>query len=61
MSNTEQLQVFSIKQFCEWAGIGRSKAYELLATKKLKAKKIGRRTVILREAAEEWLTELPER
>lgn len=61
MSNLEQLGAFSIKQFCEWSGIGRSKVYDLLATKKLSAKKIGRRTVITREAAENWLKTLPER
>jgi excisionase family DNA binding protein len=61
MSNLEHLGAFSIKQFCEWAGIGRSKVYALLATKQLSAKKIGRRTVITREAAECWLRSLPER
>jgi hypothetical protein len=55
----ETAAAFSILEFCAWAGVGRSSAYQQLRDGKLRAKKIGKRTVVLRADAEHWLAELP--
>ena len=49
---------YSILEFCEIAGVGRTKAYEELAAGRLKAKKVGSRTLITN--APEWLDSLPD-
>jgi len=49
---------YSIPEFCEIAGIGKTKAYEELAAGRLKAKKVGSRTLITN--APEWLDCLPD-
>lgn len=50
----------SIYNFSRWAGIGRSLVYKEIAAGRLRVKKVGRRTLITRDAAETWLSELPE-
>lgn len=50
----------SIDDFCHWAGIGRSLAYTEIAAKRLRTKKVGRRTLVTVEAACAWLAELPD-
>lgn len=42
-------QGLSIPEAATIIGVGRSKIYELLKSKQLPARKIGRRTIILRE------------
>lgn len=49
---------YSILEFCEIAGIGKTKAYEEIAAGRLKAKKVGSRTLITN--APEWLDSLPD-
>ena len=49
---------YSIPEFCKIAGVGRTKAYEELAAGRLKAKKVGSRTLITNAA--EWLDSLPD-
>ena len=39
-------RTLSVNQFCESIGIGRTKAYELLAQGEIEAVRIGRRTLI---------------
>lgn len=51
--------VFSVNDFCHWAGIGRTAVYAEMKAGRLSAKKFGRRTIILRNEAERWLTSLP--
>lgn len=51
--------VFSVNEFCHWAGIGRTAAYAEMKAGRLSAKKFGRRTIILKSEAERWLTSLP--
>lgn len=46
---------YSIPEFCQAHGIGRSLAYQEIRNKRLRATKIGRRTIITHEAAQEWL------
>lgn len=51
--------VFSVNDFCHWAGIGRTAAYSEMKAGRLLAKKFGRRTIIPRNEAERWLAALP--
>lgn len=46
-----------IPEFCRLYGIGRSKTYQEINAGRLKAKKIGRKTLITN--ADEWLGNLP--
>jgi excisionase family DNA binding protein len=45
----------SILEAAEASGVGRTTLYEEIRHSRLKAKKIGRRTVILRDDLEDWL------
>ena len=49
----------SIAEFCERYGPGRTKAYEELKSGRLRAHKIGKRTIITEDDAEDWLRRLP--
>jgi excisionase family DNA binding protein len=49
----------SISEACRVAGIGRTKLYQAIATGQLKARKYGKRRIILREDLREFLTNLP--
>ena len=51
--------VFSVNEFCQWAGIGRTAVYAELKAGRLSAKKLGRRTIIPKGEAERWLASLP--
>lgn len=51
--------VFSVNEFCQWAGIGRTAFYAELKSGRLSAKKFGRRTIIPKSEAERWLSSLP--
>jgi hypothetical protein len=55
----EEEGAFSIEEFCVWAGIGRSAAYEEINDGRLVARKRGSRTLIPRAAARRWLENLP--
>ena len=52
-------RVFSIEQFCRLFCIGRTKVYEELKLGRLRARKIGRRTIIAEDDAQSWLRCLP--
>lgn len=51
----------SVKDFCHWAGIGRTMAYEQIALGRIPVRKVGRRTIILVVDAQRWLESLPTR
>lgn len=55
---TEPL-AYPLPAFLKLAGIGRTKAYEEIAAGRLKARKMGSRTVILAADARAWLETLP--
>jgi excisionase family DNA binding protein len=55
-----QPEGLSILEACGVAGVGRSKVYEAIANKRLKARKLGKRTIILRSELQLFLTTLPE-
>jgi excisionase family DNA binding protein len=50
----------SIREAARKIGCSRSKAYDLLAKGQLKARKIGRRTVVLSEDVDRLLDSLPD-
>ena len=52
-------RAFGIARFCKRYGIGRSKAYDEIKAGRLKALKVGRRTIIREQDAENWLRSLP--
>jgi hypothetical protein len=56
----ERQRAMSLKQFCERYSIGRTKAYEQIKQKRLKAHKCDKRTIITEDNAEEWLHSLPQ-
>ena len=49
----------SVKEFCAWASIGRTAAYEEIANGRLRVRKAGRRTLIPINEAQRWLDALP--
>jgi hypothetical protein len=53
-------RAISIHRFGESYGPCRSKTYELIASGNIKARKIGRKTVIDVASAEDWYASLPE-
>ena len=53
------IQAFTIMAFCRVYGIGRTKAYEEISTGRLRTKKVGRRTLILKSDVEAWVAALP--
>lgn len=66
MSNPPHLQgpsdiggAMSVSEFCRWARIGRTKAYEIFAAGDIKPRKVGSKTIVLRTDAERWLNSLP--
>ena len=50
---------YSIDEFCEEAGLGRSFVYQEIRAGNLKARKAGRRTLILHDDGERYLRSLP--
>jgi hypothetical protein len=51
-------RALSIDAFCERYGVGRTLAYAEIKAGRLKARKIGKRTVIPVDASEDWLAGL---
>ncbi|HEX3663799.1 MAG TPA: hypothetical protein VHU23_01000 [Rhizomicrobium sp.] len=56
----EECLAYTIPEFVVTAKVCKSKIYEDIAAGRLKAKKNGRRTVILRLEAERYLKDLPD-
>jgi excisionase family DNA binding protein len=52
-------RALSIALFCERYGVGRTTAYQEIKSGRLRGRKIGRRTIITEDDAEEWLRQLP--
>ena len=55
MSNTKRSEWLSLKDVQQLLGIGRTKAYELVATGELPAVRIGRCIRVNRNELDEWL------
>jgi excisionase family DNA binding protein len=54
-----QREGLSIAEACEVAGIGRTKIYQAISEGQLKARKFGKRRIILRTDLHEFLAALP--
>jgi excisionase family DNA binding protein len=54
-----QQRAMSIDGFAQRYGIGRTTAYEEIKQKRLRARKVGKRTIITDDDAEAWLQRLP--
>jgi excisionase family DNA binding protein len=52
-------RAFTLSDFCTRYGIGRTKAYDEIAIGRLRAVKVGRRTLVTENDAEAWLIALP--
>ena len=50
---------FSIREFCSRYAIGRTMAYAEISSGRLRAVKVGRRTLITDADAQTWLATLP--
>ena len=53
-------RAFTIPEFCRQYKIGRTKTYEEINTERLKAVKVGSKTIIRADDAEAWLASLKE-
>jgi excisionase family DNA binding protein len=58
-ANRIQREGLSVAEACAMAGIGRTKLYEAISDGSLKARKYGKRTLILREDLRTFLSSLP--
>jgi hypothetical protein len=52
-------RAMSIVEFCNRYGLGRTKAYEEMNSGRLRGRKLGARTIITDDDAEDWLRNLP--
>jgi hypothetical protein len=52
-------RAMSLAQFCQRYSIGRTRAYEELKSGRLRGRKVGRRTIITDDDAEDWMWRLP--
>jgi excisionase family DNA binding protein len=59
VSQTVEREGLSISEACAFAGIGRTKIYQAIADGSLKARKCGKRTLILRNDLQGFLANLP--
>ena len=52
-------RAMSIAEFCQSYSTGRTTAYQEIRSRRLRACKCGRRTVVTLDDAEDWLRHLP--
>jgi hypothetical protein len=58
-SRCARQRAMSIVEFCNRYGLGRTRAYEEMNSGRLRGRKIGTRTIITDDDAEDWLRNLP--
>jgi excisionase family DNA binding protein len=51
---------YTIDELSDASGVGRTKIYEEIRSGRLRAKKLGSRTLITAEAANDWVKQLPD-
>jgi excisionase family DNA binding protein len=56
---TMEREGLSISEACAFAGIGRTKIYQAISEGSLKARKCGKRTLVLRGDLRDFLASLP--
>jgi hypothetical protein len=49
----------SLEKFCQENSISRATAYREINSSRLEARKIGRKTIVTKQAAQDWLASLP--
>jgi len=59
-SSNLQREGLSISEACAVAGIGRTKIYQAISDGNLKARKLGKRTLVLRQDLRDFLAALPD-
>jgi excisionase family DNA binding protein len=59
MTNAFEKEGLSVTEASEIAGIGRTKIYEAISDGRIKARKLGKRTLILRSDLHRFLQKLP--
>ena len=59
MSHDIPSKALSIKQFCKMYNIGTTKFHDLKNNKQIDVRKIGKKTIIPVESAEQWFNNLP--
>ena len=52
-------KALGIDEFCRLFGVGRTTVYAEIKTGRLRARKIGTRTIIANDDADDWLRKLP--
>lgn len=58
--NDAEGESFTVDSFCKAENIGHTKFYEEVNSGRLRAKKIGRKTIVLPEDRRKWRASLPE-
>ena len=58
MNSAETVRAYTVRA-CRAHGIGRTRFYDEVNSGRLKVRKLGTRTLVLREDAEAWLSLLP--
>ena len=53
--NTNDYGAFTVKEFLEWSRISRTTFYKLVKDGEIRICKVGKRTLIRRQDAEDWL------
>jgi excisionase family DNA binding protein len=59
-SNGGEREALNLAEVSATIGIGRSKLYEIVRSKRLKVRKIGRRSIVLRSDLQAFLASLPD-
>ena len=59
MNSAFEKHALTIHETCSCSGIGKTKIYEAINAGKLKARKAGKRTLILSDDLRDYLTSLP--
>ena len=59
MNGTLEKHGLTIQEACAFSGIGKTKLYEAINSGKLKARKAGKRTLILADDLRHYLSSLP--
>jgi hypothetical protein len=52
-------RAMTVRGFCESVGIGRTRFYQEVKAGRLRVRKVGRRTIVTSDDAEDWLNRLP--
>jgi excisionase family DNA binding protein len=52
-------RAMTVRCFCESVGIGRTRFYREVKAGRLRVRKVGRRTIVTSDDADQWLNRLP--